>query len=49
MKGKSLPCVLPKAGDDNLGFVVLSSSNCSAAAKHRVQTTSDPRPGRQVH
>ena len=49
MNGNSLPCVLPKAGDDDLGFVALSRSTCSAGAKRQAQTTSDPRPGRQVH
>jgi hypothetical protein len=44
MKGNSLPCVLPKAGGDNLGFEAMSRSNCSACSKHQAQTTSDPRP-----
>jgi len=44
MKGNSLPCVLPQAGGDNLGFEAMSRSNCSACSKHQAQTTSDPRP-----
>ena len=49
MKRNNLPCVLPVAGGDNLGFVAMSRSNCSAGSKHQAQTTFDPRPGRPIH
>jgi hypothetical protein len=48
MESNSLPCVLPTCGGNNLGFVALSGSNCSAGSKHQRRTTCGPRPKRHL-